>query len=136
MSDKKPKLLWIGDIIATTGFARVTENVLERICDDWEVVVLGNNYWGDPHPLQGKYKIYPSSNRFQTAPFGEQRIREVVERERPDIVFTMNDIWIINEQYRQIADLHKQDIFKFIGYYPMDSYGLTGCISDTSNEWY
>jgi glycosyltransferase involved in cell wall biosynthesis len=135
MSNKKPKLLWIGDIIATTGFARVTENILERICDDWEVVVLGNNYWGDPHPLQTKYKIYPSSNRFQTAPFGEQRIREVVERERPDIVFTMNDIWIINEQYRQIADLHKQNLFKFIGYYPMDSYGWTGCIADTANEW-
>ena len=66
--DKKPKLLWLGDIIATTGFARVTENVLERICDDWEVVVLAHNYWGDPHPLQQAYKIYPSSNRFATAP--------------------------------------------------------------------
>lgn len=133
--DKKPKLLWLGDIIATTGFARVTENVLERICDDWEVVVLAHNYWGDPHPLQQAYKIYPSSNRFATAPFGEQRIREVVERERPDIVFTMNDLWIINEQYKQIADLHEKKLFKFVGYYPMDSYGWLGCLTDTANKW-
>lgn len=132
---KKPKLLWSGDIIATTGFSRVTENVLERICDNYEVVVLGNNYWGDPHPLCSKYKIYPSSDRFRTAPFGEQRIREIVEKEKPDLVFVMNDLWILNEIYRQIQDIHKTGAFKFVGYYPMDSYAWTGCILDTMNDW-
>jgi glycosyltransferase involved in cell wall biosynthesis len=131
----KPKLLWCGDIVAMTGFARVTENVLERICDQYEVVVLSHNWWGDPAPLQAKYKMYPSSNRFQTAPFGEERIREVVEREKPDIVFTINDMWIINEQYNRIKDLHQQKLFKFVGYAPMDSYAWTGCLADTANEW-
>ena len=132
---KKPKLLWSGDIIAMTGFSRVTENVLERIADNYEIVVLGNNYWGDPHPLQEKYKIYPSSNRHQTEPFGVQRFREVIEKEKPDVVFTINDIWIINEQYKQIADLHKEKKFKFVGYFPMDSYGWYGALGDTANDW-
>jgi D-inositol-3-phosphate glycosyltransferase len=132
---EKPKLLWCGDIVAMTGFARVTENVLERIRDEYDVVVLGHNWWGDPTPLQKYYKLYPSSNRFQTAPFGEQRIREVVEREKPDIVFTINDMWIINEQYKQIADLHKEKKFKFVGYAPMDSYAWTGCLNETANDW-
>ena len=118
-----------------TGFARVTENVLERLQDNYEVVVLGHNWWGDPTPLQQKYKMYPSSNRFQTAPFGEQRIREVVEKEKPDIVFTINDMWIINEQYKQITDLHQQKKFKFVGYAPMDSYAWTGCLNETANDW-
>ena len=131
----KPKLLWCGDIVAMTGFARVTENVLQRICDQYEVVVLSHNWWGDPTPLQSKYKMYPSSNRFQTAPFGEDRIREVVEREKPDIVFTINDMWIINEQYKRIKDLHGQKLFKFVGYAPMDSYGWTGCLDETANDW-
>lgn len=131
----KPKLLWCGDIVAMTGFARVTENVLQRICDHYEVVVLSHNWWGDPTPLQSKYKMYPSSNRFQTAPFGEDRIREVVEREKPDIVFTINDMWIINEQYKRIKDLHDQKLFKFVGYAPMDSYGWTGCLDETANNW-
>ena len=48
----KPKLLWIGDIVAKTGFARVTENVLPFIKDDFDITVLGNNWWGDPSPLQ------------------------------------------------------------------------------------
>ena len=131
----KPKLLWCGDIVAMTGFARVTENVLQRICDQYEVVVLSHNWWGDPTPLQSKYKMYPSSNRFQTAPFGEDRIREVVEKEKPDIVFTINDMWIINEQYKRIKDLHDQKLFKFVGYAPMDSYGWTGCLDETANDW-
>jgi glycosyltransferase involved in cell wall biosynthesis len=131
----KKKLLWCGDIVAMTGFARVTENVLERLRDNYEIVVLGNNWWGDPTPLQEFYKMYPSSNRFQQAPFGEQRIREIVEREKPDVVFSINDMWIINEQYKQIADLHQQKKFKFVGYAPMDSYGWIGCLSDTANNW-
>jgi len=118
-----------------TGFARVTENVLERIRDQYEIIVLGNNFWGDPTPLQSKYKMYPSSNRFQTAPFGEDRIREVVEKEKPDIVFTINDMWLINEQYKRIKDLHDQKLFKFVGYAPMDSYGWTGCLDETANDW-
>lgn len=118
-----------------TGFARVTENVIYRLKDDFEIVVLAHNWWGDPCEQQKDFKMYPSSNRFQTAPFGEQRIREIVEREQPDIVFTINDMWIINEQYRQIQDLHKQGKFKFVGYAPMDSYGWIGCLADTANDW-
>ena len=133
--DKKPKVLWVGDIVAMTGFARVTENVITRLDDNFEIVVLGNNWWGDPNPWQERFRMYPSSNRYQTAPFGEQRIREIVEREQPDIVFTINDMWIINEQYRQIEDLHKEGKFKFVGYAPMDSYNWMGCLSETANAW-
>lgn len=135
MTDNKPKLLWVGDIVATTGFARVTENVLERLKDKYEIHVLGCNWHGDYTPLQKEYHLYPAANRFQQAPFGEDRIREIVERVRPDVVFTINDSWIINEQWRRIADLRSQLGFKFVGYYPMDSYEWYGGLLETLNEW-
>ena len=75
---KKPKLLWVGDIVAMTGFARVTHNVIERLKDQYEIVVLGCNWYVDPDPMQEHFNIYPASNRFQQAPFGEERIREIV----------------------------------------------------------
>ena len=132
---KKPKLLWIGDVIATTGFARVTHNVIDRLKDKYEIVILGCNWHGDPDPLQQTYKIYPASNRFQHGAFGEDRIREIVEIEKPDVVFTINDCWIINHQYSKIHDLHQHLGFKFVGYMPMDSYNWVGCLADTANAW-
>jgi glycosyltransferase involved in cell wall biosynthesis len=132
---KKPKLLWVGDVIATTGFARVTHNVLERLKDKYEIVILGCNWHGDPDPLQQVYKLYPASNRFQHGAFGEDRIREIVEIEKPDVVFTINDCWIINNQYSKIQDLHQKFGFKFVGYMPMDSYNWVGCLADTANAW-
>lgn len=135
MTDTKPKLLWVGDIVATTGFARVTENVLSRLADKYEIHVLGCNWHGDYTPLQEVYRMYPASNRFQPAPFGEDRIREIVGLVRPDVIFTINDVWIINEQWRRIADLREEIGFKFVGYYPMDSYEWYGALLDTMHEW-
>ena len=132
---KKPKILWSGDIVARTGFARVTENLITRLKDRYEIVILGNNWWGDPNDYQKEFEMYPSSNRFQTEPFGVQRIREITELVKPDLVFVNNDCWIVNQIYDQIKDLHQQEQFKFIAYMPMDSYGWTGCVGDFSNLW-
>ena len=103
----KPKILWSGDIVARTGFARVTENLITRLKDQYEIVVLGNNWWGDPNEFQKEFRMYPSSNRFQQEPFGSQRVREIVEKEKPDLVFVNNDAWIVNALYAQIKDLHE-----------------------------
>lgn len=132
---KKPKLLWVADFAAMTGFGRVSGAVLPRLKEDYEVVVLACNWHGDPTPEQKEFKMYPASNRFQHAPFGEERIREIVEKEKPDIVFSLNDPWIVSEQYRRIQDLHQQKKFKFVGYLTMDSYNWLGGIEPHINEW-
>jgi hypothetical protein len=97
--------------------------------------VLACNWHGDPVDEQKLFKMYPASNRFQQAPFGEDRIREIVEKERPDIVFSLNDPWIVSEQYRRIQDLHQQKKFKFVGYLTMDSYNWLGGIDPHINDW-
>lgn len=134
MSDKK-KILWSADAVAKTGFGRVTENLIYRLKDQYEIVVLANNWWGDACDMQKDFKMYPSSNRFAQEPFGVQRIREVVEIEKPDLVFVNNDMWIVNSLYKQIKDLHEAGKFKFVAYMPMDSYGWTGCIPEFINSW-
>jgi hypothetical protein len=131
----KPKILWSADAVAKTGFARVTENLVERLKDKYEIVILANNWWGDACELQKHFKMYPSSNRFQQEPFGVQRIREIVDAEKPDIVFVNNDCWIVNQLYAQIKDFHGEGRFKFIAYMPMDSYAWTGCLTEYANSW-
>lgn len=135
MSKKKTKVLWVADFAAMTGFGRVSGAVLPRLKDGFEFVVLACNWHGDPTEEQKDFKMYPASNRFQQAPFGEDRIREIVEREQPDIVFSLNDPWIVSEQYRRIEDLHKAGRFKFVGYLTMDSYNWLGGIEPHINEW-
>ena len=132
---KKPKVLWVADFAAMTGFGRVSGAILPRLKEQYEIVVLACNWHGDPVEEQQEFKMYPASNRFQQAPFGEDRIREIVEREQPDIVFTLNDPWIVSEQYRRIEDLHRQGRFKFCAYLTMDSYNWTGGIEPHINEW-
>jgi glycosyltransferase involved in cell wall biosynthesis len=134
---KKPKLLWVADFPAKTGFGRVSGALLPRLREqgDFEIVVLGCNWHGDPCEEQKLFKIYPASNRFQQAPFGENRIREIVEREKPDLIFSLNDPWIVSAQYKEIEDLHKQNQFKFVGYLTMDSYDWIGGIDPHINNW-
>jgi glycosyltransferase involved in cell wall biosynthesis len=132
---KKPKLLWVADFAAMTGFGRVSGAILPRLKDSFEIVVLACNWHGDPVEEQKDFRMYPASNRYQQAPFGEERIREIVEKEKPDIVFSLNDPWIVSEQYRRIEDLHKQKKFKFVGYLTMDSYNWTGGIDPHINDW-
>lgn len=132
---KKPKLLWIADFAAMTGFGRVSGAILPRIKDKYDITVLACNWHGDPVEEQRDFRMFPASNRFQQAPFGEERIREIVEREKPDVVFTLNDPWIASDQYRRIEDLHKQGKFKFVGYLTMDSYNWLGGIDPHIAEW-
>jgi glycosyltransferase involved in cell wall biosynthesis len=132
---KKTKVLWVADFAAMTGFGRVSGAVLPRLRNDFEFVVLACNWHGDPVDEQKLFKMYPASNRFQQAPFGEDRIREIVEKEQPDIVFSLNDPWIVSEQYRRIQDLHQQKKFKFVGYLTMDSYNWLGGIDPHINDW-
>ena len=131
----KPKILWSGDIVARTGFARVTENLITRLKDKYEIIVLGNNWWGDPNEFQKDFQMFPSSNRFAQEPFGVQRIREVAQAVQPEIIFVNNDAWIVNHLYEQVRELHEQKLFKFIAYMPMDSYGWTGCLNQYANAW-
>jgi D-inositol-3-phosphate glycosyltransferase len=133
--NKRPKILWSGDAVAKTGFARVTENLVTRLKDKFDIVILANNWWGDPCDLAKEFKIYPSSNRFQTEPFGVQRIAEIVKAEKPDLVFVNNDIWIVNQIYDQIKGAHENGDFKFIAYCPMDSYEWAGGLLDRSPAW-
>ena len=53
------KILWYGDAVSNTGFARVTHSVLDHLKKEHEVVLYGINYQGDPHDYP--FKIYPGA---------------------------------------------------------------------------
>lgn len=92
------KLLWIGDAVVATGFARCTHHVLNVLKDHWDVTVLGLNYTGDPHPFP--YDIYPCWTGGDA--FGLGRVTKLVKVLKPDLILIQNDPWNIMEYMRRI----------------------------------
>ena len=113
------KILWYGDACSNTGFARVTHSILDHLSKQHEVVCFGINYQGDPHDYP--FKIYPAAAHNPQDRFGIGRIQSVVEKERPDYVICLNDLWIVNQVWERIHLLKSALNFKFIAYFPTDS---------------
>jgi len=113
------KILWYGDILSNTGFARVTHSVLEHLQKNHEIVAVGINHNGDPHNLP--FKVYPAAAKNPNDRFAIGRLPEIVEAEKPDFFICLNDIWIVNQVWERIHLLKTQNNFKFIAYFPLDS---------------
>jgi D-inositol-3-phosphate glycosyltransferase len=97
------RLLWIGDAVSATGFARCTHKILDVLKDSYEVSVLGLCYLGDPHEYQ--YKIYPTWPGGDA--FGIGRVGFVMKREKPDLIIIQNDPWNIPAYIREIRAIDK-----------------------------
>jgi D-inositol-3-phosphate glycosyltransferase len=92
------KLLWVGDAACDSGFARCTHQILDVLRQSWDVSVLGLNYRGDPHSYP--YHIYPAWPGGDL--FGVGRIKEVVDKVKPNCVVIQNDPWNIPAYMKEI----------------------------------
>ena len=117
------KILFIGDAVVPTGFARVIHSIIKFLPKDWEVHQLGINYYGDPH--QFKHQVYPASLGGDVYGFG--RIKEM-QKIKPDVIFILNDIWMINEYLKHIKQTW-DEIPPIVVYYPADA-------EDFSASWF
>lgn len=97
----RPRLLWVGDAVVSSGFARCTHKTLDAFRDTWEVAVLGLNYNGDPHPYP--YQIFPCWPGGDAA--GLNRLPTFIESMKPDVVVVQNDPWNIGG-YRKAIPLN------------------------------
>jgi D-inositol-3-phosphate glycosyltransferase len=110
---RKRKLLWVGDIVCHTGFARVTENILSGLRENWDIKVVGINYPGDPHDLP--YPIWPARNGGDIWGIGE--CAAVIDRERPDAICILQDPWIVS---RFATEINRGPI-PMAAYMPVDA---------------
>jgi glycosyltransferase involved in cell wall biosynthesis len=113
---QKTKILWIGDAVATTGFARVNHSVITNLPRRYDIHHLGINYMGDPHEFD--YKIYPALLGGDV--YGINRITELVKNIKPDIIFILNDPWIIDTYLDHLVKEKLTDI-PIVVYFPVDA---------------
>jgi glycosyltransferase involved in cell wall biosynthesis len=120
----KPRLLWNGDAVAPTGFARATHKILDTLQEHFEVYVLGINYWGDAvgrYNAAGAwvpkypYPMFPAG--LGSDPWGTDRFAELLARIQPEIVVIQNDPWNIAEQLQRVPALKEH---RTVGLLPLD----------------
>jgi len=128
------KILYCGDAFVETGFGRVAQYLLPALAKEHDVAVLAVNYHGDPHSEAQKYRVYPAMLH-GSDPFGSHRINEIIQREKPDLVWVTNDIWIAISLWQKAKSLQEQIPFKWFVYTPIDSYGLFPELKSQMEGW-
>lgn len=90
------RVLWCGDAVASTGFARCSHAVCDALHSaGHEVHLLGINYFGDPH--SHSYPVYPCVQPTDGGHdrFGVCRLPRLAKRLNPDVIVILQDPWNI-----------------------------------------
>lgn len=119
---KKIRLVFYGDAPpVATGFGKVSSNILGPLAatGKYDVSVFGVNYMGVPHPYP--FQIYPMLPNPQGDPYGREKIQQVLPHMEFDIVFFLQDSFILEfipNVIHKMKSMGKQ--FKSVVYFPVD----------------
>lgn len=112
----KAKILWVGDGGVATGFARVNHSIYNNLPKGkYEVHHLAINYRGDPYP-EAEALLYPAMLGGDL--YGINRIESLIQKIEPDMIFILNDTWVISEYLARIPDTY---VKKVVTYFPVDA---------------
>jgi len=123
------KVLWVGDAVVSSGFARCTHVACDALhAAGHDVRVLGLNYYGDPHDYP--YPIHPCYQPLDHGRdgFGVGRLPHFVNRYEPDVVVLLNDPWNVPGYVAALSDKLEADhpIPNLVGWLAVDSQNQQG----------
>lgn len=117
------KILYVGDSpTISTGFGVVSQNLVKQfIKGGHDVQVLGVNFFGDPYDRKEfPYPIYPCDKGNTESVYGYAKIWYLAHKLQPDLIFILNDPWIISK-YIDYKPNESFDSIKLMAYYPIDA---------------
>jgi glycosyltransferase involved in cell wall biosynthesis len=126
----KLKVLAWGDYACSTGFGTVMKNIMTEINNTgkYEIDVVGVNYDGGPYDTQlWPGRLWPAISALRTQGpygdvFGRQVFLDLLAQGDYDIVFIVQDTFIVLDIVPQILELQrtKPNSFSTVYYYPFD----------------
>lgn len=92
-----PKILLLADAGSTTGFARVSHAIGDRLVRDYgyEVHCLAVNFDGDAGNWDTAMKLYMPNKLVRDDVFGASRFLEMLGKIMPDVVMIINDPYAV-----------------------------------------
>ena len=126
----KTRVLAWGDYACGTGFGTVMKNIMGELDKNgnYEIDVVGVNYDGGPYDVNlWPGRLWPAISALRTQGpygdvFGRQVFLDLLGREDYDVVFIIQDTFIVLPIVQQILELQrtKAKSFSTIYYYPFD----------------
>ena len=126
----KLRVLAWGDYACSTGFGTVMKNIMTEINNTgkYEIDVVGVNYDGGPYDMQlWPGTLWPAISALRTQGpygdvFGRQVFLDMLAQRDYDIVFIVQDTFIVIDIVPQILELQrtKPNTFSTVYYYPFD----------------
>lgn len=132
------RILFVGDSpTVNTGFGVVTKNLVTRWHEmGHEIGVLGVNHYGGPYdPDEFPFPIHPCAPGGVDDIYGVNKLPTLMEKMQPNIVFFLNDPWIIHRYLESFKSKGLNRVTaKYVGYYPTDAGPLKKEWADSMNE--
>jgi len=123
---KKLKILAYCDSpTVATGFGTVAKNIFTGLYETgkYDIDIFAINYWGSPAPpLTQVFNIWPAGLNSEHDPYGRKKFMEMAKHMEFDILFFLQDSFILQFLTEYIPQLKAQGK-KFVSlcYYPCDS---------------
>jgi glycosyltransferase involved in cell wall biosynthesis len=129
---RKIRLLYHGDSPkVNTGFGVVAREILSRLqkTGKYEIHSCGINDKGDPNRYSGLSDMHHYAlPDYVNDPYGAHKLPDIMKGIKPDVIFTLNDIWILDGSERNgTKDWFLAALKRFcpnvpwVFYFPVDS---------------
>lgn len=121
------RILLIADAGSTTGFARVSHAIGDRLVRDYghEIHCIAANYDGDAGRWDTGMKLYLANKMVQMDVYGQSRFVELLGEVMPDVVIMINDPYVILKfllRNKYDPELLLARTRPIIAYMPVDGY--------------
>ena len=112
------KVLWVGDGMVATGFARVNQSIINNLPENYEIHHLAVNFLGDCDAKSKKARqyLYPAVTGGDL--YGIARLPDLISKIKPDSIFILQDSWVVKEYLDVIPEEYFQ---KTVLYTPVDA---------------
>jgi glycosyltransferase involved in cell wall biosynthesis len=122
----KKIMFWGDSPTVGTGFGNVLKFIIKHLPrDKYQISVLGTYDQGKPHDLD--CTIYPVLGNSEL--LYKDEVYKHIKKENPDIIFLLNDIWVINHTLEFFKEYKVFKKSKVVAYMPVDA-------TDHYPEWY
>lgn len=122
----KKIMFWGDSPTVGTGFGNVLKFIIKHLPrDKYQISVLGTYDQGKPHDLD--CTIYPVLGNSEL--LYKEEVHKHIKKENPDIIFLLNDIWVINHALEFFKEYKIFKKSKVVAYMPVDA-------TDHFPHWY